>query len=840
MVTVNFCSECGERLQPGGRFCGSCGAPRPQLDQPVPTEAGAPSPGDGGGSPPAPDPAPEMGQMNPPPDMTVVATAGLLPGPGESAEADERTTLGRPRLLPPTEELDVLLPSGRALAHAERVVLGRDPVATGREDVLVQTPASDLGISKTHLAFEREDGLWLVDLHSMNGVELENAQGVRRFLRPGERARLSVGDRVYFGDQRVTVAVPAMGPDDRPAPDVASDEAPTTQVPPDVAKAEEAAPAGLIDAVPLSPPPPGLPEQGADRQAAAPAVQMPHDEGGPSLPSPVNQPQEVPAASVTAESPSGGWWWGAGDVPQPARTAGAEALIESSAGSWTRQRHRQVSVAMAALGAVAWLILVAQFAQWSGGVTLTGIAGSPEAMWLLACVGLSGYALAPARSGTLAGAVLRTAAAVVITWVVATLQLYGAVPMWVFWLCLPVSLALLALLVVRTPPASRTEVGTQAADAMLLVAAVVASAFLVTLVVGSAVGGMPLITAGAVAGVSGWALWSLRHEQVAWVVPTVAVLLGSAAIGHWTSSLPSVVGGAAVAAAAAIVLSPALWESTPWSGLTGVLGPRSTPELGASPGTGPIARAWSDMVVWTRTAWVQMCLAGMLFWLILIMAFAVGLVVLIIPLVVLGVPTWSSDGPGNEPSGVMVGLALLWVLVGWQVALTAVSQALGLLSSQGLAQAMSEHPGGRPVSASSLVVRSLAVFWKQLPTAVLYTLGVMVGSMLCVLPGIYLQVRWAFALPMGERQQVRGRAALVASWRLTEGRAGVTFAVTLISGLVWLGVLAVAGAIGLGFNAVFGASPVTAVIPALIICLGVSCTAALIGSLLRQFLAVRS
>lgn len=839
MVTVSFCGECGERLQPGGRFCGSCGAPRPQLDPPAPTAVDPAGPGVEGSRPDA-GTAAQGGHPTPSSLDPVVATEQLPSGGGVSAEVDERTTLGRPRLLPPAEGLDVLLPSGRALTPAARVVLGRDPVGAGPDDVLVQTPATDLGISKTHLAFERDDGLWLVDLHSMNGVELETVHGVRRFLRPGERAQLSAGDRVYFGDQQVTVAALASGPHGQraanPQPTVdAMPEAQANPVPTAAARADEAQ-AGLIDAVPLDPPP-VRPEQGTDRCAVAPAARAPLDEGEPVPPSPVNRPQVVPVSSPTAAPPSGGWWWGSGAASQSARFAPAD-LMESTAGSFTR--HRQVSVAMVALGALAWLMLVAQFSQWSGGVTLTGIAGSPEAMWLLASVGLAGYALAPARSGSVGGAVLRTAAAVVITWVVASLQLYGAVPMWVFWLCLPVSLALLALLVVQTSQVSPAGVGTQAAEAMLIVAAVLAAAFLVTLVVGSAVGGMPLITAGAVAGVSGWALWSLRHEQAAWVVPTVAVLLGAAAIGHWTSSLPSVVGGVAVAAAGVIVLSPALWEATPWSGLSRVVGPRSTPELGASPGTGPIARAWSDMVVWTRTAWVQMSLAGMLFWLILIVAFAIGLAVLMIPLVVLGVPTWSSDGSGNEPSGVMVGLALLWVLVGWQVALTAVSQALGLLSSQGLAQAMSEHPGGRPVSASSLVVRSVAVFWKQLPTAVLYTLGVLVGSMLCIIPGVYLQVRWAFALPMGEREQVRGRAALVASWRLTEGRAGVTFAVTLIGGLVWLGVLAVAGAISLGFSAVFGASPVAAVIPALVICLGVSCTAALIGSLLRQFLAVRS
>ncbi len=62
----------------------------------------------------------------------------------------------------------------------------------------------------------------------------------------------------------------------------------------------------------------------------------------------------------------------------------------------------------------------------------------------------------------------------------------------------------------------------------------------------------------------------------------------------------------------------------------------------------------------------------------------------------------------------------------------------------------------------------------------LYGLGLLLGFMLLILPGIWLSVAWAFALPALLVEGLRGRKALGRSFGLVKGRWWRTFAVIVI------------------------------------------------------------
>ena len=65
----------------------------------------------------------------------------------------------------------------------------------------------------------------------------------------------------------------------------------------------------------------------------------------------------------------------------------------------------------------------------------------------------------------------------------------------------------------------------------------------------------------------------------------------------------------------------------------------------------------------------------------------------------------------------------------------------------------------------------------------LYILGVVVGTVLFILPGIWLYIAWAFALPVLLVEGARGRKALGRSFELVKGRWWRTFG-TLVVGFI--------------------------------------------------------
>ncbi|MDP2711631.1 MAG: glycerophosphoryl diester phosphodiesterase membrane domain-containing protein [Solirubrobacteraceae bacterium] len=120
--------------------------------------------------------------------------------------------------------------------------------------------------------------------------------------------------------------------------------------------------------------------------------------------------------------------------------------------------------------------------------------------------------------------------------------------------------------------------------------------------------------------------------------------------------------------------------------------------------------------------------------------------------------------------------------------------------------------------------------------ALLYVLGVVAGAFLFLLPGIWLYIAWAFAMPVLLVEGLRGRQALARSYGLVRGRWWRTFGVivlgfilaliisTLVQGIFLLGLLVdadsdalvlvlagLAGIVGLAISTPFQAALLTVV-----------------------------
>lgn len=103
-------------------------------------------------------------------------------------------------------------------AHAE--VSAGKPVRVGRSAKKADLVIEDALVNASHLAVElRKDGLWLADLQSLNGTQLNGA-------RVQTEARLKHGDRIRAGDTELTLRIEPTAP-----PPIAS-------VPPTPAEAE--------------------------------------------------------------------------------------------------------------------------------------------------------------------------------------------------------------------------------------------------------------------------------------------------------------------------------------------------------------------------------------------------------------------------------------------------------------------------------------------------------------------------------------------------------------------------------------------------------------------------
>jgi len=100
------------------------------------------------------------------------------------------------------------LDQGSVLRLDRTWVVGRDPVApSGRPDA-IPFAVADAGksISKTHLAVGPMDqGAWVVDLHSTNGVTVNQPGATPQLLVPGEPSVVAIGTVIVYGDRTMVI-----------------------------------------------------------------------------------------------------------------------------------------------------------------------------------------------------------------------------------------------------------------------------------------------------------------------------------------------------------------------------------------------------------------------------------------------------------------------------------------------------------------------------------------------------------------------------------------------------------------------------------------------------------
>lgn len=120
--------------------------------------------------------------------------------------------------------------------------------------------------------------------------------------------------------------------------------------------------------------------------------------------------------------------------------------------------------------------------------------------------------------------------------------------------------------------------------------------------------------------------------------------------------------------------------------------------------------------------------------------------------------------------------------------------ALHVRAVQGLAEGVEPEVG-------RVLREAVGLFPVVLVPILLYTLGVFLGLVLFVVPGIYLAVRWYFNAQAVVVDGARGSEALRVSWRVVEGSwlrvFGILLVLALAAGVVGYLIGAAIGAIGL-------------------------------------------
>jgi hypothetical protein len=97
--------------------------------------------------------------------------------------------------------------TGARIVVRNLVLVGRDPAAGPGEDGAILVPVDDpeRSVSKTHLAISAApDGVWVVDRHSTNGVDIVTDGAVRR-VPAGARVLAGRGATVRFGERQLEV-----------------------------------------------------------------------------------------------------------------------------------------------------------------------------------------------------------------------------------------------------------------------------------------------------------------------------------------------------------------------------------------------------------------------------------------------------------------------------------------------------------------------------------------------------------------------------------------------------------------------------------------------------------
>jgi hypothetical protein len=163
--------------------------------------------------------------------------------------------------------------------------------------------------------------------------------------------------------------------------------------------------------------------------------------------------------------------------------------------------------------------------------------------------------------------------------------------------------------------------------------------------------------------------------------------------------------------------------------------------------------------------------------------YAANFVVFTLVAFVISLPNLLS-GEGETLAGVLWNLA---VFIFWMIANT-VGLAVMLYAAF---QAMR----GRPVVIGEAIRRGLSRFWPIVGLAILEWLGIVVGFMLFIVPGIMLAIRWSAAMPACVVEGLGPLTSMGRSAQLTKGHRWAIFGMYLLIGIIGAIVLAIVGAI---------------------------------------------
>ena len=133
---------------------------------------------------------------------------------------------------------------------------------------------------------------------------------------------------------------------------------------------------------------------------------------------------------------------------------------------------------------------------------------------------------------------------------------------------------------------------------------------------------------------------------------------------------------------------------------------------------------------------------------------------------------------------VTLALSLLLGLVG--VAVAALVNLLGIYLLVGsLVEAIADVRDGRAdLTYSETIERVRPRLWPLVGAGILVTLGVALGLVLLIVPGLILATRWSMFAPLVVLERVPATASLGASNRLVQGRSWTVFGVLLLTFLL--------------------------------------------------------
>ena len=140
-------------------------------------------------------------------DLLIAATLRSAPEPQQAAQADRTQLVPDPALVAATRVARALLDDGTPIPLTPPSVLGRNPRPPGSHPDATPLVLDDQLASKTHLLLgSDEQGPWVIDLHSTNGVLVRRAAAdVPGRIQPGRKVRLAPGVTVPVGARTIEV-----------------------------------------------------------------------------------------------------------------------------------------------------------------------------------------------------------------------------------------------------------------------------------------------------------------------------------------------------------------------------------------------------------------------------------------------------------------------------------------------------------------------------------------------------------------------------------------------------------------------------------------------------------